>query len=447
MSDDNEVLAKARQYRDATLNKLTNSLNARNWQPGTPLTDDERQLTYEVDALNERLKDHERHAEASAAVTRRFGDPSTRTPMKNAPNLVYQKHGGASFVRDLAMATLNPASAYEARDRLTQHTEDMRYHPAFAEQRALSRTDGYGGYFSPPAWLIDEYAEFARAGRVFADLLSAHPLPGGVDVINVPKILTGTATAIQPADNTQVVEQDITDTFVSSPIRTIAGQQSLSIQLVDQSPVPMDDIILQDLTKSLAQQVDIQTLYGTGTSGQLQGIAYTAGINSVAVSEVTVQGLYNAIAQAVSLIWSQRFMEPTAVVLHPIRWAWLLSLLDSNNRPLFLPEANHPMNAAGIQGNVLPQGRVGTVMGLPIYTDANLSVTQGSGTGVGNQDSILVLRAEDIFLYESGIRARVLPEPLAQTLTLLVQVYEYAALGVRFPASIVEITGLTPPTW
>lgn len=62
-------------------------------------------------------------------------------------------------------------------------------------------------------------------------------------------------------------------------------------------------------------------------------------------------------------------------------------------------------------------------------------------------DQILVLRAQDIVLYRSGPRVRVLPEPLASTLTVLIQLWSYCAIAVRYPASACTITGLTPPSW
>jgi len=65
---------------------------------------------------------------------------------------------------------------------------------------------------------------------------------------------------------------------------------------------------------------------------------------------------YHAERLGLDLIWTTRYAAPTAVLMHPRRWAWL-SQLDEQNRPLFLPDANKPMNAAGIQENVEPQRR------------------------------------------------------------------------------------------
>ena len=65
------------------------------------------------------------------------------------------------------------------------------------------------------------------------------------------------------------------------------------------------------------------------------------------------------------------------------------------------------------------------------------------GTTPGTQDAIFVMRASDLILWESGIRARALPEIKANTLTVLLQIYNYLAFtAARYPQSVVEITGL-----
>ena len=135
----------------------------------------------------------------------------------------------------------------ESRARLASHAQQVVDHPAFQEHRDLSRVDGSGGYAVPPAWLMNQYVELARPGRAFANLVQRQPLPGGTDSINIPKLLTGTSTAVQTADNQPVVQQDLTDTFINAPVRTISGQQAVAIQLIDQSPIAFDDVVFRDL--------------------------------------------------------------------------------------------------------------------------------------------------------------------------------------------------------
>jgi hypothetical protein len=108
----------------------------------------------------------------------------------------------------------------------------------------------------PPAWLMGQWIELARAGRPTANLFNTQPLPPGTDSINIPRVLTGTATAIQPNDNDPVQEVDLTDSSLSIPVRTIAGQQDIAIQLLDQSPINFDELVFRDLIADYATKVE-----------------------------------------------------------------------------------------------------------------------------------------------------------------------------------------------
>lgn len=350
-----------------------------------------------------------------------------------------------SYVMDLVKTTLNMDSDGESRARLAGHAQDVATSADYAEHRDLSRVDGSGGYAVPPSWLMDQYVELARPGRAVANLVQRQPLPGGTDSINIPKMLTGTKTGIQTADNTAVVDVDLTDTFINAPVRTIAGQQGIAIQLIDHSPIAFDDLIFRDLFADLAMQTDLQTIGGTGTAGQVLGILATPNIKTIAASAVTIAGVYAAIANGIQTIHTARFMPPEVIVMHPVRWGWFLAQLDNNDRPLFLPAANMPQNAAGILSDVDSQQVVGQMHGLPVVTDPNLPVNLGTGN---DEDPVLVMRSSDLVLWESGIRARVLPEVKAENLTVLVQTYGYLGFtAARYPASVCAISGLTAPVW
>jgi HK97 family phage major capsid protein len=364
----------------------------------------------------------------------------------DARDLIYRRGDHRqSWARDLIRLSLNLDSDGESRARLASHAQQVTDHPAFEEHRDLSRVDGSGGYAVPPAWLMNQYVELARPGRAFANLVQRQPLPGGTDSINIPKVLTGTATAVQTADNQPVQQTDLTDTFINAPVRTISGQQAVAIQLLDQSPIAFDDLVFRDLIADYASQLDKQCLYGSGTNGQVLGIRLTPNISTIAVSTVDIQGVYSAIANAIQLVHTTRFQPPEVVVMHPRRWGWFLALLDTQQRPLFLPDANRPYNAAGILEEVASQQVVGSIQGLPVVTDPNIETNLGTG---GDEDPVYVLRASDVVLWESGIKARVLPETKAQNLTVLLQLYGYLAFSAaRYPQSIVEIAGLSAPTW
>lgn len=410
-----------------------------------------KSLGDDIAGLDERIEETRAEVERTGSINKnlrniRLAEGAVARVREQA---IYQKGDNRrSYMQDLIKHSLNMDTDGSCRERLFRHAQDVETSPDYAEFRDLSRVDGSGGYAVPPAWLMNQYIELARPGRAFANLVQRQPLPGGTDSINIPKLLTGTAVGVQTADNTPVTDVDLTDTFINAPVRTIAGQQGVAIQLIDQSPIAFDDVVFRDLVAAHAAQTDQQVLGGSGSAGQVLGVNLTPGIGTVPASAVTIQGVYSAIANAIQTVHSTRFLPPEVIVMHPRRWGWFLSLLDNQQRPLFLPAANSPMNVGGVLEAVASQQVVGQMHGLPVVTDPNITTTNGGTTGGGTEDIIYVLRASDLVLWESGIRARVLPETKAQSLTVLLQIYNYLAFSAaRYPQSVVTITGLTAPTF
>lgn len=410
-------------------------------------TADMAKIGDELKGLEERIEEVRAEVERSGQISNslaRIRSAESAISRVKEQSIYPKGHPQRSYMQDLIKYSMNLDSDGSARDRLFRHAQDVATSDDYKEFRDLSRVDGSGGYAVPPAWLMSQYVELARPGRALANLVQRQPLPGGTDSINIPKLLTGTAAGVQTADNQAVTQVDLTDTFINAPVRTIAGQQSLAIQLIDQSPIAFDDVVFRDLTADHAAKTDLQVINGTGLSGQILGILATPGVTGVPAATQDIKGAYSAIANAIQTVHTTRFLPPDVIVMHPRRWGWFLSLLDTQQRPLFLPSANSPMNVAGILSDVASQQVVGQMHGLPVVTDPNLPTTAGTGT----EDPILVMRSSDIVLWEGGIRARVLPETKAQTLTVILQIYNYLAFSAaRYPQSVVPITGLTAPTW
>jgi HK97 family phage major capsid protein len=424
---------------------------------GDTLTDEEDQIfrdftakigeaDEEIRSLDERItelaEEAKRSAQATAAKRRA---EAVNAQLRVSERRTYERGNGASYLRDLANSQIY--RDVDAQERLARHAEEVRVEEDYKEYRDLNRADGSGGFFVPPSWLMQQTIELARAGRPTANLFNSQPLPGGTDSINIPRILTGTATAVQPADNDPVQEVDLTDTSLQIPVRTVAGQQDIAIQLLDQSPINFDELVFRDLLADYATKTNLQVLNGTGTTGQVTGLFTQTGTTNVTVTATTVAGIYSGIANAVSQIHTTRFGSPNVVVMHPRRWAWLISQLDASNRPLVVPNANGPQNALATFNGVTQQAVVGTIQGLPVVTDPSIPTNQGAGT---NQDAIIVMKSDDVVLYESNIRTRVLQETLSGTLTVRLQVYGYLAFSAgRYSNSLARLSGagLVTPTF
>lgn len=355
-----------------------------------------------------------------------------------------------SYLLDVARMQTGNADD-EVKERLRRHAIDVKDNPelrakaaAFSglEARDLSRVDGAGGYSVPPLWLVNQFIELARPGRAYANLVPNQVLPAKTNSINIPKVQSGTSTAIQTADNATISDTDLADTFINANVTTIAGQQGIAIQVLDQSPIAFDELVFRDLAADYAQRLDLQVIAGTGSGNQVTGVRNTSGITTItATNPGTAQAnlnlVYAKIADAINRIHTQRFMEPSVIVMHPRRWAWFTAAVDSTGRPFVVPVADMAFNPVGVFGGVVSQRVVGMMQGLPVVTDPNMPTTVNT-----NQDVIHVLRAQDLVLFESGVRARALQETKAQNLTVLLQIYGYLAFtAARYAQSVVEITG------
>jgi HK97 family phage major capsid protein len=372
-------------------------------------------------AIEEKTNMHESLEEARAAAPAGESMDVTegRVEVKKS-ELTYRQGGDFSYFRDLALASAPGRFDGEARERLVRHGEEMKI-----EQRVTpNRTDGQLGEFVPPAWLINSFVATARAGRVTADLCQKIELPAGTDSIQIPKISGGSTVAAQ-TDNGPVSNTDMTTSTVSAPVNTYAGQQIMSIQLLEQSPVSggLDQVIFQDLIQAHAQTIGAAVVGGAGTSGAHTGLltATSTTITYTATSP-TASGVYQAIAQGISNVAKSRFLPANAVVMNPSRWYWLVSQVDSNGRPFVVPSVGGPFNAAGVMDVADAQGAVGTIAGVPVYLDPNIGSTYST-----NQDRVIVGRFSDSVLMEGPLRSRVLFETDASTLSVRLQVWNYSA--------------------
>ncbi len=300
----------------------------------------------------------------------------------------------------------------------------------------------------PPVWLMDEYAAFLRAGRATAEVIGSMALPSGTDSLNIPKLATGSSTAIQTADGGSVSSTDVTDSTVAAPVQTIAGQQDIAIQLLEQSPRSFDEIIFKDLIADLNQKTDQQVLYGTGASGEVKGIlTVTTGTTTATFTGTTAASLYSKIAGLINSVHTSRFLPPDAIIMHPRRWAFLLAASDSNGRPLVLPNAQVPQNAMGTFQGPASQGAVGSLQGVDVFVDPNVPTNLGASTG---EDRVIVIRRSDPLFWEGALNTRVLPDVLSANLKIRLQVYRYIAFTAeRYPQSIATLqgTGLNGPVF
>lgn len=458
---ENPLITSLRDARDAAQAELETILKAPTDEKRNLSTDESARFdakNTEIRAFDERITElvdlDKRNADAAAGRVAAGATGEQRIQVGNEPNPVYRKgdRTSPSFFKDLAAFQLNTVAVFgenggsiqEARARLA----------ASQETRAgdMTTVAGAGGEFAPPLWLIEDFIPLLRAGRQAADRCNKDVLPQGVASINLPKVSGGATTGVQATQNSAVSETAMTTTSVSSGITTIAGMQIVSIQLLQQSGISFDQVILGDLARDYAKQLDLQVLTGTGSSGQLRGFLHAAGLGartftsaSPAVTSATAaNSFYNAIIGAINTV-NAVFLDPNAIIMHPQRWNWVLEGLDSQTRPLVLPNGQ-VFNAVGSSTPPDHEGAAGTLLGLPVYKDANIPVNIGGGT---NQDVVYVGDFSQVYLYETALQSANFDATYANNLSILFRVHAFSALiPDRYAGALCAIngTGLVTPT-
>jgi HK97 family phage major capsid protein len=360
-----------------------------------------------------------------------------------------REQGGArrSFLGDMVAASIHQDR--KAAEHLFRHAQEMA-----VEQRDSTTTDTTSlGEMVPPLWLVERFAAIARAGRPLANAIGSSDLPKGTENIIVPKVTTGGSVHFQVTQNSAVAEQDmVTGGTAQAVVKTLAGQIDTSLQSVDWAAINMvDNFFLPELASLHANMFETTLGNGTGANGQWAGIIGTSGTNAVTYTAVTPSAgtLHSKVQDAIQQIHTGRFLPPDLIVMHPRRWAHILASSDTTNRPLVVPFAAYgPMNSLAGQDGVVSEGYVGSMGGLPVLTSsAAIPTADASGT---TNDVVLVMRKEDLFIWESPIRTRVLQEVLSGVLTVRIQLFNYSAfMPDRYPKAISAIrgTGLATPSF
>lgn len=351
------------------------------------------------------------------------------------------------FFRDLALAKLDRPHAQE---RITRHLAEMD-----VERRDVDRTDTTsGGDLVPPLWIFDEIALLARAGRVTADLCRTMPLPGGTDSVRFPKVTTGTAVAIQTADNAALTETDLVATTVTAPVVTIGGIQDVALQLIEQSPMNITDLVLGDLAADYSRKLDAQVINGSGASGQALGILNTSSITATTYTDATPTAveMYPFIVDNIRDVYNARFLGGSVLVWNPRLWFFFVKALDASNRPFVTFNANGPFNAYGSAGSAtqvglsvqdsLQSAYAGNILGVPVFLDPNVPVNLGAGT---NETRSILMNRMDNVLMEGSAHVSTHPDSLASTTTMRYRFYRYVAFTAgRFASGngVVSGTGM-----
>ena len=255
-----------------------------------------------------------------------------------------------------------------------------------------------------PVPFLREIIGVVDSSRPFIDSIERRALPASGMSFRIPRwqvlpTVAETDELATPSDTMTEID-DLTVNVVK-----FAGQQRVSIELLERSDPSYLDELLRGLASSYAQQTDLY--------------AFTEGIVGCGASGGT--GYVAAIADAVAESAAVMRFNPNRLLVGATKYAGLLSAEDDAGRPLF-NAVGPTSNAAGT--NIMSRGNV---MGLDLVVDYNIGAT-----------NILAYPSAYATFYESGtaqVRVNVI-----DTMTVEIAVYGFVALANKYPTAIRNIT-------
>jgi hypothetical protein len=196
-------------------------------------------------------------------------------------------------------------------------------------------------------------------------------------------------------------------------------------------------------------QGQITGLYpqGTITGGSTPGIIVNTVTGTTTAQWVGTNSFYMGIGQLLSKISRLRYANASGIATNPAAWFAMATSTDTNSRPLVVPSAQGPWNAAAEMSEPDYEGVVGGILGRTWYADNNIPLTFGGatsnpsmstlsaghvapvdGSGSGNTFTPAIAAVwDDLMLFEGEVRTRVLQEVLSGTLQVRFQLYNYMA--------------------
>lgn len=340
----------------------------------------------------------------------------------------YRPDGEHDFFVDAFRAKFN--NDRDAADRVNRARDE-----ALAEYR--STTGNFGGLVVPQ-YLTSQFAPVLVSGRPFLSNVTQVPLPEAGMTLTIPRGATGTSVAAQETQNTAVTNQTYTESDLTVPVRTYAGQQVVSRQAVDRG-TGIAAILLGDLFQQYATKTNVDAIGGDGAGGRHFGVINTTSVQTAAWTGTTGASLVSALHNAIGKVNASRYAAANLIVMHPRRWAWLCAQSDTAGRPLV--QIDGPgFNAQG-NGAAAGYGTVGSVAGIPVVSDAGISTVLGAST---DEDRIIVTRREDsLFMEDAGAPVGLtFEEVLGDQLSVRMVTFGYSAFTAgRYPTASCVLQG------
>jgi len=269
-----------------------------------------------------------------------------------------------------------------------------------------------------PIQYLSNFVSNTNFGRPTIDAVSRGTLPASGLTLNVPSLVTSAGggssvapTVAETAESAAPSDTGMTSAYESISIKKYAGQQTISLELLERSdPIFFDQLAIQ-----------LERAYKQATDAAMIAILTAEGTQATGVA-ATNAGLISYVSTEAPKAYKGSSYFADRMVANTDWWSTIMGYTDTTGRPIYV--ANQPMNAAG---QVAPTSIKGNVLGLDLYVDKNLTA------GLVDE-SAFIIAPETAYWWES-------PEAffsvnVVNSMSVQTAIYGYGAGKVLIPAGV-----------
>ena len=269
-----------------------------------------------------------------------------------------------------------------------------------------------------PIQYLSNFVSNTNFGRPAIDAVSRGTLPASGMTINIPSLVTsaggGSSTAptvASTAESAAPSDTPMTSAYESVTINKYAGQQTISLELLERSdPIFFDQLAIQ-----------LERAYLLATDSALIGILTSQGTQA-STTAGTSAGLISYISTEAPAAYAGSSYFASNIVTNTNWWSTLIGAVDTTGRPIY--SAIQPWNAGG---ESKPTSIKGNVLGLDLYVDKN--VTAGLV-----DESAFIIAPETVTWWESA--QAYFSVNVVSSMSVQTAIYGYGAGKVMIPAGV-----------
>ena len=264
--------------------------------------------------------------------------------------------------------------------------------------RDLNASDDAGlvGQDFRPADFIDA---LRNASSVMPLATNLNGLSGDV---KIPKKTSASTAQFISSEGGAAGESEMVIGSVTMSPKTLGAFTDVTRQLMIQSSLDVENLIRDDLSKSMAIAIDNAALEGSGSSGNPTGITNTSGINTVSLSSAAAPTFAEMVSIETAVAVDNALMGDLAYIIHPTNYGTLKTTAKDSGSGMFVAENNqvngYPVVvSAQLTANNYVFGNfndllIGFFGGLDIVVDTSTGATAGTVRVVALQSVDVAVR-------------------------------------------------------